>query len=429
MKNLLFFLLFISISGLSQNNIIPAVVNYEHGDGLFMLDQQTTLDVRSENLEVKRYAALFKSFLAGASINIKEGKVAEPTRSNKAIIVALNKAKDPEIGLEGYTLEVKENTIELMANAPSGIFNGFQTMRQLLPAQIENTGDGFMGMGMIMGCKIKDYPRFPWRGIMLDVSRHFFSVAEVKAYLDKMAQYKLNVFHWHLTDDEGWRIEIKSLPKLTEVGAWRVPRNGRFGKGRVSPEEGEEATEGGFYTQEQIKEVVQYAAQRNITIVPEIDMPGHSLAALAAYPELSVTQAPAYVNPGGYFADWVGSDFTMLLDNTLNPTDEKVYEFVDKVMTEVAELFPGKYIHMGGDECYHGYWEADKKVQKFMKKNKIMDTHELQSYFVGRVAKIIQSKGKKIIGWDEIMEGGPLENVGVMSWRNMDWGKKASNMG
>ncbi|MFT5885266.1 MAG: hexosaminidase [Arcticibacterium sp.] len=431
MKKLLFFLLFISISGLSQNNIIPAVVNYEYGDGLFMLDQQTTLDVRSENLEVKRYAELFKAFLAGASINIKEGKVAEPSRSDKAIIVALNTTKDAEIGLEGYTLEVKESTIELLANAPAGIFNGFQTLRQLLPSSVENIGDGFMGMGMIMGCKIKDYPRFPWRGIMLDVSRHFFSVEDVKTYIDKMAQYKLNVFHWHLTDDEGWRIEIKSLPKLTEVGAWRVERHGRFGDDRPFPKESEKATYGGFYTQEQIKDVIKYAAERNVRIVPEIDIPGHSMAALAAYPELSVNKEPKFVNPGSKFAEWPASGgFYMLIENTLDPTNEKVYEFIDKVMTEVAALFPGEYIHMGGDECDHSYWETNVKVQKFMKKMKIKDTHDLQAYFVGRVGKIIQSKGKKMIGWDEIIEGGDLsKQTAVMNWREPEIGIDAAKKG
>ena len=206
-----------------------------------------------------------------------------------------------------------------------------------------------------------------------------------------MAEYKFNVFHWHLTDDEGWRIEIKSLPKLTEIGAWRVESHGRFGETRPYPQPHEKTTYGGFYTQEQIKEVIKYAADRNITIVPEIDIPGHSMAALAAYPELSTKKEEKFVNPGSKFAEWyVGGKFKMLIENTLNPADEKVYDFIDKVFTEVAELFPGQYIHMGGDEAYHGYWEEDPTVQKFMKKNKIKDSHELQSYFVKRVEKIIK---------------------------------------
>src|SRR5690606_22194554 len=220
---------------------------------------------------------------------------------------------------------------------------------------------------------------------------------------------------------EGWRIEIKALPKLTEVGAWRVERAGRFGDTRPAPAAGEKPTYGGFYTQEDIKDIVKYAAARNVRIVPEIDLPGHSMAILAAYPELSVKKEPKTVNPGAKFAEWFADGhFEMLIENTLNPADEKVYDFVDKVMTEVAALFPGEYIHMGGDECYHGYWEQSEEVQKFMKKNKLADMHALQSYFVGRVNKIIESKGKKMIGWDEILEGGDLpKNTAVMSWRGI----------
>ncbi|MCL4133396.1 UNVERIFIED_CONTAM: hypothetical protein GTU68_040589 [Idotea baltica] len=352
---------------------------------MFMLDNQVSIDLRTDDEDVKTYAVHFQEFLAQSGNKITFKSVAEPSRANRVISISLKAS--PELGGEGYELNVAENEISLTANKAAGIFNALQTLRQLLPKEFENKEEYGMGMGMVMGCKIKDYPRFGWRGLMLDVSRHFFSVEDVKAYLDKMAQYKMNVFHWHLTDDEGWRIEIKSLPKLTEVGAWRVPRHGRFGKDRPFPKEGEEATEGGFYTHEQIKDVIKYAAERNITIVPEIDVPGHSMAVLAAYPELSTLKEPKVVNPGGYFADWTGPHFKMLIENTLNPADEKVYEFVDKVMTEVAELFPSQYIHMGGDECYHGYWEESPEVQKFMKKNDIKDTHGLQSYFVGRVQR------------------------------------------
>ncbi|MCK4561630.1 MAG: family 20 glycosylhydrolase, partial [Flavobacteriaceae bacterium] len=329
-----------------------------------------------------------------------------------------------ELGKEGYILEVNENTIELSANNAAGIFNGFQTLKQLFPPNSNSNSIE------IIGCKIKDYPRFGWRGLMLDVSRHFFTVEEVKAYIDQMSQYKFNVFHWHLTDDEGWRIEIKSLPKLTEIGAWRVERHGKFGDGRSYPLEGEKATYGGFYTQEQIKDIISYANDRNITIVPEIDFPGHSMAALAAYPELSTKKEAKFVNPGAKFAEWYGDGkFEMLIENTINPADEKVYEFIDKVFTEVAQLFPGQYIHMGGDEAYHGYWEADPAVQKFMKKNKIKNSHEMQSYFVKRVEKIISSKGKKMIGWDEILEGGLADGAAVMSWRGMKGGIEAAKMG
>ena len=416
----------------AQNNIIPAPVSYEYSDGMFMLDNQVSMDVRTADPQVQRYSELFRAFLAGGSgMQIPLKAVPTPNRVEKAIIIKLNDAIDTELGMEGYTLEVSDNSIIVIANEAPGIFNGFQTLRQLLPREFENIDDGAMGMGMVMGCKIKDYPRFGWRGLMFDVSRHFFSVEDVKAYIDKMSQYKLNTFHWHLTDDEGWRIEIKSLPKLTEIGAWRVEREGRFGDTRPFPKEGEKASYGGFYTQEQIKDVIKYAADRNVTIVPEIDIPGHSMAALAAYPELSVNKEPKFVNPGSKFAEWpAGGGFYMLIENTLDPTSEKVYEFVDKVMTEVAQLFPNQYIHMGGDECYHGFWEKDANVQKFMKKNKIKDTHDLQAYFVGRVGKIIQSKGKKMIGWDEITEGGDLsKETAVMNWQDVEIGIDAVKKG
>jgi hexosaminidase len=233
-----------------------------------------------------------------------------------------------------------------------------------------------------------------------------------------------------LTDDNGWRIEIKSYPKLTEVGAWRVERHGKFGSDRAEPKPGEKTTYGGFYTQEQIKDIVKYAANRNITIVPEIDFPGHSMAALAAYPELSVKKEPKYVSPGNKFSEWYGGGkFKMLVENTLNPIDENVYVFIDKVFGEVAQLFPGEYIHMGGDEAYHGYWDENPEVQKFMKKHKIKNSHELQSYFVKRVENIISSKGKKMIGWDEILEGGLADGAAVMSWRGMKGGIEAAKMG
>ena len=420
-KSLLTFLL-VALFQLTyaQHSIIPAPVSYESTNSVFTLDNTVSLNIATDDKQVQNHAELFQVFLKnnGIDVAIQKGK------TEKTIIVSLLKKENPTLGSEGYTLDVNEKTINISANKAAGIFNGFQTLQQLVPTELETAT-----RTNISGCKIIDYPRFGWRGLMMDVSRHFFSVEDVKAYIDKMAEYKFNVFHWHLTDDEGWRVEIKSLPKLTEVGAWRVERNGRFGENRPYPKEGEKATYGGFYTQEQIKDIVKYASERNITIVPEIDFPGHSMAALAAYPELSTKKEAKFVNPGSKFAEWHGDGtFEMLIENTLNPADEKVYEFVDKVFTEIAQLFPGQYIHMGGDECFHGYWEADPAVQKFMKKNKIKDSHELQSYFVKRVEKIVSSKGKKMIGWDEILEGGLAEGAAVMSWRGMKGGIEAAKM-
>ena len=414
----------------AQHFIIPEPVNYVSTEEVFILDDQINILNQTKDDQVNQSVDQFIVYLKKAGINARQQNVKKTNAKIKTIIVTLFKKNNPEIGNEGYILEVNENSIKLAANKASGIFNAFQTLRQLLPLEFE-TGNSLQSTPInIMGCKIVDYPRFEWRGIMLDVSRHFFSVEDVKAYIDKMAQYKFNVLHWHLTDDEGWRVEIKSLPKLTEIGAWRVERHGRFGDTRPYPLPGEKASYGGFYTHEQIKEVVRYASEKNITIVPEIDFPGHSMAALAAYPELSTKKEGKFVNPGSKFAEWYDDGkFEMLIENTLNPTDEKVYEFADKVFTEIAELFPGEYIHMGGDECFHGFWDADPSVQKFMKENNIKDSHELQSYFVGRIQKIINSKGKKMIGWDEILEGGLSEGAAVMSWRGMKGGIEAAKMG
>ncbi len=429
MKNLLLlFLLFTFFyQSNAQHSIIPIPVNYVANNSEFIFDDQVSLNLQTNDEQVKKYTEQFQLFLKKNGINTS---VSTTKKGNKTIDVILNKKLQTELGNEGYILEVNQNNIKLTANEPAGIFNGFQTLKQLIPIEKISSENKTSNQIKIKGCKITDYPRFGWRGLMLDVSRHFFSVEDVKAYIDQMSQYKYNVFHWHLTDDEGWRIEIKSLPKLTEVGAWRVERYGRFGEDREAPKTGEKTPYGGFYTQEQIKEIVKYAADRNVTIVPEIDFPGHSMAALAAYPELSTKKEPKSVSPGFKFADWYGDGtFKMLVENTLNPADENVYAFVDKVFTEVAALFPGDYIHMGGDECYHGYWDEDPKVQQFMKKNKIENSHELQSYFVKRVEKIISSKGKKMIGWDEILEGGLADGAAVMSWRGMKGGIEAAKMG
>jgi hexosaminidase len=425
------FLLLTSISTFAQNNIIPAPVSYEvsmaGGMNMFMLDSRTSIDVTDNNPDAKKIAENFVNsigFMGNQKPVFK--KVEKPTMQDKVMIFTINKAANAQLGNEGYTLEVTGEMIKMTANKPAGLFYAIQSLRQMMPAQVESK-EFSMGMYPIMGCKITDYPRFGWRGLMLDVSRHFFTKDEVKSYIDLMARYKLNTFHWHLADDNGWRLEIKSLPKLTEIGAWRVERFGHFGN-REDPKEDEKATYGGFYTQEDVKEIVAFANERNVTIVPEIDVPGHSMAVLAAYPELSTKKdVKRFVNPGTQFADWFpNGTFKMKIENTLNPSDEKVYEFLDKVFTEVAALFPNKYIHMGGDECYHGFWEEDANCQAFMKKNNLKDVHELQSYFVKRVEKIVNKKGKTLIGWDEILEGGLAPNAAVMSWRGMKGGIEAA---
>lgn len=427
MKKILFLFL-LSTQLFAQHNIIPAPVSYESKPDIFMFDGRVGIDVLSEDAEVKRIAQVFVSSMSTQTMKLELKKIANPSQTEKAIYFELNKTPDNSIGNEGYVLEVTPTSIKFSANKPAGLFYAIQTFRQLLPPQAESK-EFSMPIYPISCCKIVDYPRFGWRGLMLDVSRHFFTKDEVKQYIDLMSRYKFNTLHWHLTDDEGWRLEIISLPKLTEVGAWRVPRYGKFGD-REQPKAGEKATYGGFYTQEDVKEVIKYATERNITIIPEIDVPGHSMAALAAYPELSCKKEPKFVSPGMKFAEWFGNgQFKMLIENTLNPSDEKVYEFLDKVFGEVAMLFPAKYIHVGGDECYHGYWEADKGCQALMKKNNLKDTHALQSYFMKRVEKIVSSKGKKMIGWDEILDGGLADGAAVMSWRGMKGGIEAAKQG
>jgi hexosaminidase len=264
---------------------------------------------------------------------------------------------------------------------------------------------------------------------MLDVSRHFFSKQEVKTFIDNMSRYKFNLLHWHLTDDQGWRIEIKSLPKLTSVGAWRVDKTGRFGT-FSAPAPDEPRTYGGFYTQEDIREIVQYAKERQINILPEIDVPGHSMAAIAAYPELTCTPGTYAVNSGEQFMIWPsGGHFYGLIDNSLCPANEKVYDFMDKVFTEVAQLFPFEYIHMGGDETARNFWEKSDAIKALMQKENLKNLDEVQSYFVKRMEKIINAKGKKMIGWDEILQGGLAPNAAVMSWRNMKHGAEAARQG
>lgn len=395
--------------------IIPQPVSVQWQSGLFTFT--TTTAIRVSNASLTPIANLLQ----------------EKVKSRLSFVPAINSTgnirlellakHEAVLGTEGYRLDISASNITIKANASAGVFYGVQSLLQLLPA----SGGGMSAQ--VRAVSIVDYPRFAWRGLMLDVSRHFFGKDYVKQYIDRMALYKFNRFHFHLTDDNGWRLEIKSLPRLTQVGAWRVPRTGTFGSNEA-PQPGEAPTYGGFYTQDDIREIVQYAKARYIEVIPEIDVPGHSMAALAAYPSLCVTgDTTLRVNPGSKFSTWFGNGkFEMHLDNTLNPTDEKVYDFLNKVFTEIAVLFPYEYIHIGGDECYKGYWERDARVQAFMKKNNLKDGEALQNYFTNRVSKIVLSKKKKPIGWDEILEGGhAVPEAAVMSWRGTKGGVEAAH--
>ncbi len=310
---------------------------------------------------------------------------------------------------EYYKLSIHKQKIQIQAGR-KGCINAVHTLMQLLQYR-----DNRLSLPCV---EIEDTPRFAYRGFMLDVSRHFFTVDEVKSVLDLMAFYKLNMFHWHLTDDQGWRIEIKSRPRLTSVGAWRVARQGDFNKPEIAPPQpGETATDGGYYTQEQVKEIIRYAEERNIRVLPEIDVPGHCMAAIAAYPELCCTRDTSIkVNPGSSFAKWFpNGTYEMYIDNTLNPADEKVYSFLEDVFREVAILFPYEYIHIGGDECYKGFWEKDGNIQAFMQNHQLPNSKALQAYFIKRVRRILQQHNKKMIGWDEVMEENTGNDFAVMN--------------
>ncbi|WP_020600697.1 beta-N-acetylhexosaminidase [Spirosoma panaciterrae] len=402
--------------------LIPQPVSVQPQTGLFTLTKSTSIEYNQ--VEARVVADLLSQRLnkpTGFVLAAKQGKAGK-------IQLNLNPTPNTQLGDEGYTLDASAKGVVITANRPAGLFYGMQTLTQLLPKEIESQA-AVTKTWSLPAVKITDYPRFGWRGIMLDVSRNFFTKEEVKQYIDQLAKLKFNTLHWHLTDDNGWRIEIKSLPKLTQVGAWRVARAGHFGD-RAEPKLGEPTPAGGFYSQDDIREVVAYAQARNVTIVPEIDVPGHSMAALAAYPELSCTKQQVSVNPGTAFSEWYGNGtFKMKVENTLNPSDENVYAFLDKVFTEVAALFPNPYIHVGGDECYKGYWANDPGCQALMKQLNIRHVEDLQGYFMNRVEKILTAKGKKLLGWDEILEGGISPGATVMSWRGIKGGIEAAQAG
>lgn len=408
-------------------SLIPQPASVVQGKGVFILPKDLTIISFSYDNDAKRIAAQMADRIGdatGYNVKVKEGHVAAP----KSIFLNLNVNED--VPKEGYKLKVTTTGVTITATEPSGLFYGAQTLYQLLPPAIFSKTEKILPQWSIPVVTIKDQPRFGWRGVMLDVARHWFTRQQVKDFIDDMVQFKFNMLHLHLTDDQGWRLEIKSLPKLTEVGAWRAPRVGRWGS-FTKPTPDEPKTYGGYYTQDDMRELIQYAKDRYVTIMPEIDVPGHSLAAVAAYHELTCTPDSTYqVNSGERFMIWPGNGtFYGTLDNTLCPANEKVYELLDKVFTEVAALFPFQYIHMGGDECYKGFWEKSEAIKQLMQREGLKDMHEVQSYFVKRVEKIIASKGKKMMGWDEIMEGGLAPGASVMSWQGMKGGIAAAGAG
>ena len=432
-KNILAFCLTLFFSGMyaqqapaTHLNIIPEPVSTIVKKGTFSPPKHITVsrpDGADNDLTV--------NFLTEKLRNFTDGKVTVKNSGKATIQLILNTTKDTSIGNEGYTLTVLPKNITIRANSAAGLFYGVQTLVQLFPPEIESPHTTACNDVKIPVLEITDYPRVGWRGLMLDVARHFFTVDEVKQYIDKMVRYKYNMLHWHLTDDEGWRIEIKSLPKLTSVGAWRVEKTGWFGS--FAPAKSDEPKNyGGYYTQEQIKDVIAYAKERHVQIMPEIDVPGHSSAALAAYPDLSCFPETddKHVRDGAPFLDWnTGGRPAAIMENTLCPVNENVYDFMDKVLTEVAALFPFEYIHTGGDEAPYTFWEKSPAVKQLMEREGLKNMAEVQSWFGKRVEKIILAKGKKMMGWDEILEGGITPTTGLMSWRGISYGIEASKSG
>ena len=356
----------------------------------------------------------------------RTSSVASPLGLSKAIesgkLKGLYFISDASIAPEGYKISVKPRYAIVRASSFNGFLYAISTIEQMLPISIYGSAPEPSGKWRIPCCEIEDAPRFAYRGVMLDCCRHFWSVDEIKKVLDVISIFKLNRLHWHLSEDQGWRIEIDKYPRLTEVGAFR---NGTMVGGDWESNDG--IRYGGYYTKDQIREVIAYAAERGITIVPEIDLPGHMQAALASYPELGCKGSQP--QPYEVWTKWGVSR------QVLNVGSEKTMQFLEDVLTEVAELFPGEYVHIGGDECPRDEWETDPdcqaKVRELGLKDKdgVSATARLQNYVTARMQKHLASKGKKIIGWDEILEGDLAEGATVMSWRGTEGGIKAATMG
>jgi hexosaminidase len=405
-------------------SVIPAPQKMEISKGRFSLGAQTTIDVDPASAATGQYLAAKLKASTGYSFALQTNDHPESLKATIRLSTAGAKA---ELGPEGYELDVLPDAVSIKAPTPAGLFYGVQTLLQLFPPQIFSTNVvKNVAWEIPFAIHVEDQPRFQWRGFMLDVSRHFFSKDEVKRVLDEMALHKLNMFHWHLTDDHGWRIEIKKYPKLTEIGAWRkqsliTPPHDDDGHSQADHEHpawdvapatafGPDGHYGGFYTQDDVREIVAYAAARHITVVPEIEMPGHAIAALAAYPELSCdggnysVNANAGVNKGVFC---VGND--------------EVFTFLDNVLLEVFQLFPGKYVHVGGDEVNAAVkkstWGESPACQARMKAEGLKTLDELQGWFTGRIGKFVSEHGKTMIGWSEIAEAPLPANAAVMDWQ------------
>ena len=402
----LFTLLFTGCASESVNSpdvaIIPNPVSITAGSGMFELDEDAGIHAGTALESVSERFALDVRRSTGFPLPVSD------TSGN--IVVNL----DAELGAEAYSLSIKKNQILISGGDEAGVFYAFQSLRQLFPAQIEASGLVRDVIWEVPVLEISDAPRFSYRGLHLDVGRHFFDVDFVKKYIDTMSRYKFNQFHWHLTEDQGWRIEIPKYPKLTEVAAWReetiVDKN-------FDPYVGDGIPHGGFYTQDEIREVVAYAAERFVNVIPEIEMPGHSSAVVAAYPEFGCTGKIVEVP-----TTWG------IKDEILCPSEE-TFTFLEDVLTDVIALFPGKYIHIGADEVPKTKWENSSLAQDIIQREGLDGEHGLQSWFIQRIERFLNANDKSLIGWDEILEGGLAPNATVMSWRGTEGGIEAARQG
>ena len=381
-----------------QPQVVPRPVASQRLTGIFTLDHQT--HVTAQDPESRGIAGLFNDFLLKA-YGLTLTSAATGAKGGNSIVFTTAGSQD--LPAEGYRLVVEPNRVRVVGRS-AGLFYGMQTLTQLLPVEANPPL-------VLPAVEITDYPRFPYRGMLLDVGRHFFPVEFIKKSLDLMAQYKMNMFHWHLTDDQGWRIEIKRYPRLTEIGS---RRRETIKLQFFDPYIGDGVPHGGYYTQEQIKEIVAYARERYITVIPEIEMPGHSVSALASYPELACTPGPFEV-----------STVWGVHQDVFCPK-EATFRFLEGVLTEVMDLFPGPYVHIGGDEVPKDRWKASPVAQALIQREGLKDEDELQSYFIRRIEKFLNSNGKRLIGWDEILEGGLAPNATVMSWRGEGGGIAAA---
>ncbi len=410
-KTLLILLTSVVFANAQQKNelaLIPQPSSIKLGNSFFKFNKQTSLLLPKGN----EHTELIKSFSAQLSAILQQDlKPNRKTTGKNFIQFSLSK----DLGEEAYQLKVTKQKIEISAAKPAGWFYGWQTLIQMTRLNLQN-GKALQ----IPEVSITDEPKFAWRGLMIDVSRHFFEKEVLKRYIDQMAKYKFNVLHLHLTDNQGWRVEIKQLPKLTSIGAWRVPRTG-YWSGMSAPEPEEKATYGGYYSQEDIKDLVNYAKKRFVDVVPEVDLPGHSLALVASYPEISCTKTPQQV--------LAGDPWNAKRTNVVCVGNDSTYTKIEQIINELAQIFPSKYIHIGGDEVTRNYWSNCKVCQQRIQDEGLKNVDELQSYFINRVARIVKSKGKTPIGWYETLEKGLDTGIVQMSWKDEKGAVKSSNQG